>query len=281
MKKQLLILLVLIMGLNSYSQVSLEKGYFINNDGTKTECLIKNLDWKHNPTGFQYKINKNDRLKKISIESVKEFAISNILKYVRFSGKIDKSSEIVNEIGRSRDPEFIEDQVFLKVLLEGNANLYIYEEELITKFFYKYDNNKIEQLLYKKYLTTDKKTKKKSKYNYGDKLGENNTFRQQLWNNLKCETITMRNIENVIYKKQNLKKIFKKHYECSNVKFIDYEKIKKKNSDLFNLNIRPGLNLTSLNIKNGWTKREINFDNSLVFRFGIEAEFLLPFNNNK
>lgn len=281
MKKQLLILLVLIMGLNSYSQISFEKGYFINNDGIKTECLIKNLDWKYNPSSFHFKINKNDTPKNNSIESVKEFAISNDTKYVRFKGKIDKSSEIVNEMGRSRDPEFVDGQIFLRFLLEGSANLYIYEEDQLTKYFYKYGESKIEQLLYKRYLTTDEKTKKRSDYNFADKLGENNTFKQQLWNNLKCENISLQNIENVKYKKYDLKRIFKKYLECQNSKYIDFEKRKKKNSDLFNLNIRPGLNISGLNINNALSKREINFDKISGIRFGIEAEFILPFYNNK
>ena len=55
MKKQLLILLIFISTFNSYAQTSFEKGYFINNEGQKTDCLIKNIDWKDNPTEIKFK----------------------------------------------------------------------------------------------------------------------------------------------------------------------------------------------------------------------------------
>jgi len=40
----------------SYSQISFEKGYFINNTNQRISCYIKNSDWKNNPTEFVYKI---------------------------------------------------------------------------------------------------------------------------------------------------------------------------------------------------------------------------------
>ena len=45
MKTQLLILLITILSFNCYSQIKYQKGYYINNDGQKTDCLIKNVDW--------------------------------------------------------------------------------------------------------------------------------------------------------------------------------------------------------------------------------------------
>ena len=50
MKKNLLLLLVSILTVNVYSQISLEEGYYIDNSNQKINCLIKNLDWKNNPT---------------------------------------------------------------------------------------------------------------------------------------------------------------------------------------------------------------------------------------
>ena len=51
---------------------------------------------------------------------------------------------------------------------------------------------------------------------------------------------------------------------------------------MFNLSIRPGFNSSSLSIQNSASSsRNTDFDNEFGFRFGIEAEFIMPFNKNK
>lgn len=115
MKKQLLFLLTIILSFNCYSQISFEKGYYINNSYQKTNCLIKNIDWKNNPTEFKYKLFENSESKKTSIKSVKEFCIDNISKYVRRIVNIDRSSEIMDDLNNDKNPTFKEEKLFLKV----------------------------------------------------------------------------------------------------------------------------------------------------------------------
>lgn len=68
--------------------------------------------------------------------------------------------------------------------------------------------------------------------------------------------------------------------ECNNQVFINFESKQKK--DLFNLNIRPGFNNSSFSTQNGITSSSnVDFDNEFGFRFGIEAEFIIPVNKNK
>ena len=81
MKKQLLFCIVALIGINCYSQISFEKGYYINNSNQKVNCLIKNYDWKNNPIDFEYKILETDQEKKASLKSIKEFGIYNISIY--------------------------------------------------------------------------------------------------------------------------------------------------------------------------------------------------------
>ena len=65
---------------------------------------------------------------------------------------------------------------------------------------------------------------------------------------------------------------------------VNYNQVNEKR-DLFNLNIRPGLNFSSFetvlssyyNVDDEVTK----FNRKAAFRIGLEAEFLLPFNKNK
>ncbi len=92
MKKQSLLLLLMIISLTSYAQIKFEQGYFIDNNGTKTECLIKNVDWHDNPSQIEYKISEDDEARMGYIRNIKEFAVSD-LKYVKATVNIDISSE--------------------------------------------------------------------------------------------------------------------------------------------------------------------------------------------
>ena len=74
-----------MLSFNSYSQISFEKGYYIDNDNKKINCLIKNIDWMNNPTEFEYKLPENDNSKRITIRSVKEFGVYNSSKYILIS----------------------------------------------------------------------------------------------------------------------------------------------------------------------------------------------------
>ena len=276
MKKQLLLLLTAIISFNGYSQISFEKGYYINNSEQKTDCLIKNLDWKNNPTNFEYKISENSESLNANIESVKEFGIYNNSKYVRKTVKIDKSVEDLENLSTERNPVFVEEQLFLKVLVEGNTNLYSYESRSLQRFFYNKDNSNIEQLVYKKYLIPNNGTTD----NPNNSIGENVLYKQQLWSNLKCPTIEMDKIDQLNYEKNSLINFFIEYNKCNNLDFINYEGLVKK--DLFNLTLRIHINNSSLSIQNSSDDDlDTDFGNKLGFGFGVEAEYILPYNKNK
>lgn len=268
MKKQLLFLLITVLSFNCYSQISFEKGYYIDNSNQTTNCLIKNIDWKNNPTEFEYKLSENSESKKASIKLIKEFGIDNVSKYIRSNVNIDRSSEKFNQLSNHRKPIFKEEELFLKVVVEGKANLYLFEDGNLIRYFYNTEDTVIEQLVFKSYKTS----------NY--KIGKNNSFKNQLWNNLKCPDFKISKVENLDYQKNDLINFFVEYNECNGEKSIIYEKKQKK--DLFNLSVRPGFNSSSLSIQNSVSSsRDTDFDNEFGFRFGIEVEFIMPFNANK
>jgi len=268
MKKNLLTLFLTIITINCYSQISFEKGHFIDNNNQKVDCLIKNSDWLNNPTEFEYKLSENSEVKILNITSVKEFEIHEISKYVRHTVNIDKSTENFNLMTNNRNPEFAEEELFLKVLVEGVASLYFYGEGNLKRFFYNIEGTNIEQLIYKSYRTND------------DKLGKNIQYKQQLWNNLKCSSVELGKIESLEYKKNSLVKFFVQFNSCNNSNFINFEKNGER--DLFNLTIRPRLNSSSLTIQNKISNNfDTDFGNKFGFGLGIEVEFVLPFNKSK
>lgn len=268
MRKQLLLIaLFTILCAESYSQIIFENGYFIDESNNKIECLIKNVDWKNNPTEFEYKFSQNDTVHKATFKTVKEFGIYNVSKYIRAKTNIDKSSEQIDKMSSERNPNFQEELLFLKVLIEGKASLFLYIDGNLTRFFYKLNDSEIQQLVYKRYLIDDT-------------ILENNSFKQELFLKLKCEEIVLNDIKNLRYSNRDLEKLFIKYNKCTGSDYINYKT--KQNKDLFNLTFRPSLNYSSLEIQNSVLGfNDIDFRNKLGIRFGIEAEFILPFNKNK
>jgi len=268
MKNKLLFLLIAILSLNCYSQISFEKGYYINNSNQKTDCLIKNIDWKNNPTEFKYRLSENSEPKDITIKTVKEFGVYNISKYIRRTVNIDRSSKITMKLSTDKKPVFKEEELFLRVLVESKYNLYEYVDGIVSRYFYSKENSAIEQLVFKKYKTID------------NKIGENNRFRQQLWVDLKCENFKKSKIKSLGYNKNDLVQFFTDYNECHNRELTYFEPKPKR--DLFNLTFRPRLNSSSLSIQNSiYKSRNTDFENKTGFEFGLEFEFILPYNKNK
>ncbi len=266
-KKLLVIALITISCVGSYSQIIFENGYFINESNNKIECLIKNIDWKKNPTEIEYKLSQNDTVQIASIQTVKEFGIYNVSKYIRAITNIDRSSDQIDKMNSERNPNFREELLFLKVLIEGQASLFLYIDGNLTRLFYKLNDSEIHQLVYKRYLINDK-------------ISENSYFKQQLFLQLKCEEIGLNDIERIRYSKRDLEKLFIKYNECISSNYVNYEPKQKK--DLFNLTIRPGINYSSLEIQNSMTGlKDTDFGGNIGIRFGIETEFILPYNKNK
>ena len=112
MKKEILILLTAILSLNCYSQISFEKGYFINNNEEKINCLIKTVDWNNNPSEIEYKLSEKDIVKTVTAEFVKEFSIDNNSKYITAKVNIDRSGNTLNKLNEKRNPIFNEVKIF-------------------------------------------------------------------------------------------------------------------------------------------------------------------------
>ncbi len=88
--------------MNGYSQISFEKGYYIDNSKQKTECLIKNIDWKNNPTTIEFKLSENGETFPADIKTIEEFGIYNVSKYIRNIVKIDNSSDNIERLSNEK-----------------------------------------------------------------------------------------------------------------------------------------------------------------------------------
>lgn len=270
MRKICTAIAILIFTANTYAQIIYEKGYYITNADEKIDCLIKNVDWENNPTDIDYKINENSEKKNITINKIKEFGIYDISKFVRANVAIDRSSNSLNKMSYKKEPVFKDELLFLKVLVEGESNLYEYVDRNLYRYFIKTEEIDLEQLIYKEYLTGQ------------SKILKNLGYKSQLWKYLKCSTFSIKTVEKINYKRRDLVSFFIAYNTCNDHTYETYSKKQKR--DFFNLSIRPGINSSSLSIDNFTTSNPIvtaDFDTETSYRFGIEAEFILPFNKNK
>ncbi len=268
MKKNILNLFFLLLCITSYSQINFEKGYFITNSGDKKECLIKNKDWKNNPDFIEYKFSQEDEAKTIKIDEIKEFSIENQSKYIRKNIDMDRLAGNDVLINGDRTSEIKNETIFLKCLIQGKANFYIYTDANFFAYFFDVNGSKTEQLIFKKSFT-----------DRGVQFF--NQYKQQIQNALQCETITKNDINKLVFKLESLYNIFLKYNMCSNPdEMVNYTAKKKK--DFFNLRIRPGVVFQNAKFySTSDVTSEVNFDNRATLTIGAEMEFIMPFNNNK
>ena len=266
MKHRFLIFLLLFICINSSAQIKFEKGYFIDTSSQRTECLIKNIDWKNNPVEFQYKISETDEARMADIKTVTEFGIYDFSKYIRADVKIDRSPSEIEDLTGNSQPQFLQEQLFLKVLVEGPASLYLYREKNLGRFFYKTENSPIEQLVYKEYLDAN------------GNVRANNSFRSQLASKVICANSGSKPTTYLNYSQSEFIKYFRSYNECKGG-VVAVENINKKR-DFINLKIASGMDYSSLKYYSLYSS-DFDFGKKLNFRVGLEAEFVLPFNKNK
>lgn len=263
--KLLMLACLAMISLTCSAQIVFEKGYFIDQSGNRVDCLIKNVDWRSNPSAFDYRTSMAADPVRMPVETVREFGINMGYKYLSRIIDIDRSSNMINDLSVHRAPKFQKDTIFLKTLVEGKANLYQYIDGNLERYFYSVDGSDIKQLVYKRFRGSN------------NNINVNNQFRQQLWNELKCGAISSGSIDDLDYKKQDMVSFFIKYNKCHGQSFVNYE-VKQKR-DLFNLWIRPRLNSSSLKIVNSaLSTRNTDFGNKIGFGIGVEAEYILPFN---
>lgn len=280
--KILLTLAFVSLTIIANGQIRYEKGYYIDNNNLKTECLIRNVDWAYNPEYIDVKENKSAVKERKDISQIKEFGIGKLHKYIRNTIAIDMSSDELddNEISNNPEPEWEKRTVFLKVIVEGNACLYIYETEKMIRFFYSVLNGEIEQLVHKRY----KRKMNVSEYDPQKEISYfwNSSFQTMLYSAVNCMQEPRSTFENMSYTVMSLKKVFLQHNACISSNGNTYVIPKDKKS--FLPKIFAGVSLSSYKLGTTSFYPEVGgvaFGTRASFIVGTELEVVLPFNNNK
>ena len=270
MKNTLFLILIFLVSLSSYAQIRFEPGYIINNSGNRTEVLIKNVDWRQNPYRIEYRLSENAEVQKADISDYKEFRVDGYPKYERHVVNIDRSSDNVKSLSLQRGAEFVEETIFLKTLIEGDASLYEYVGSDIERYFYTVNDAAVKQLIFKQYQV-------------GNQRGKNNQFRQQPFNDLKCGDLNEKDVARLDYRKSDLTKYFKRYNACTGSGSVSFEEEAGKGE--FFLKVKAGVNYSILEVYKDanmyQSGRNANFDRTVNPRVGVEGEYVMPFNKNK
>ena len=277
MKRCLLSLYTIVaMSLLPFSiiaQTKFESGYFVDKQGNRTECLIRNDDWLRSPKTIRYKSNAGSDQLSIDIRDLKEFGVPGT-QFVCTEVRMDTSSQDTKTLTTVRAPMWDSRYVAMKVLVDGKAKLYHYDDKKILLFFYSVDNSPLEQLEYKSYLHY---MEREAYY----KVGQNLTYINQLKEKVSCgEVFTKYAINKFKYRSDFLTDYFGRYNKCSGGDQTTTQEVRQKKTR-FHLKLTPGINFGSAKVQHTYSTNGKYSDVTPAFRIGADAEIVLPFKNNK
>lgn len=257
--KFLITTLLFFSFINLFAQNNFFEGYYIDNRNEKIKGYILNENFIKLPDYIEFKKNEKSVVEKISTKKIKAFEIDKKIKFIKKNVSLQQSSNKTNELTNYRNPDLKTENVFLKVLVEGKANLYMNNDQDKIKFFLQVDEDSIIPLIYKRY------------YIKNNQIAENNQYKQDLMFRVSCESLSDKDFNLTNYNQKGLSKLVQKYNTCKNANQFIYEKPKYFS---FNLGLRLGILNQKFEITN--TVRDefsSDFGSSLNYRFGFELEF--------
>ncbi len=275
MNSKYIILSIFFSGVTLFSvaQMKFVDGYIVTNNHKKSDCLIRNSGNAESLMNFEYKLNGNKKIERIELAKIEEFGIENELKCVRALIKIDVSTDRITQLKDTiKSPEWEEGHAYLKILVAGNlASLYSYFDEGKTHFFYSIGNSSIEPLFYKE-----------SRVEITPGIVQqnliNNTYQNQLRQYLSCSDPDK--VNKISYTKKDLIQYFIDYHICKVSDFVvPKNSLIKKGS--FRLKVGTSVNRIKMEAQDFSDASKIAFSPENSLGFGVEAEYLLPFNNYK
>lgn len=199
MKKFFAFLALLCFSAGFTQEVS---GYYISLGGTRVEGYFKKTNYS-DTRRLEFKEKELDPFQRLPLEIVSEYGMEG-LKFVKATVDVDVTGGSTAGLGSDKDPAFEKRTVFLEVLVESNASLYVLAEGSNNRFFYaiKDKNIKIKQLVYKKYL-------------YNGYAVENMLYKQQLAIDVICPKDDASKYVKLQYAKSSLVSLFQEYNRCT------------------------------------------------------------------
>lgn len=149
MKRKFSLIIGILISLGTVSaQVVFKPGYVVDNQGVRTECLIKDYGWLYSPEKIVYKLSEDSAEITATVPEISAFGVQGA-DFIRREVNVDTSPLSVDNLSLNRMPEYEKRTVFLKVLHNGDISLYEYYNER-PLYFYEMGGVTV-PLVYKKY----------------------------------------------------------------------------------------------------------------------------------
>jgi hypothetical protein len=241
----------------AYSQD--QKGYYIISGGQRIDGYFKTSNFFEEQT-LQFRDLDGTEYKSIPLANVIEYGINDQYKFQQHLVNVDNSKMSGKNISTQYKPEYIKRNLFLNVVVQGDASLFsaIYNGE--TKYFYSVRSKNIQptQLIYKNY-SSDNVT-----------IKQNNSFRQELFEYVKCENDGIHSFA-ISYTKKDLITIFERYNTCHHQQYNIYtnngsDEVKVK----FTVFAGPNLSTLSVSGSSSETSSKVGVG------FGGELAFIMP-----
>ena len=277
-----LLYFLLLTSTIGFSQITFEKGYFINSNNEKINCFIKNLDWVNSPTHIYYKVTEDEETLKIETDSLIEFGIGTKIKFIKRQIEIDDIENKTNKFYLHKTYKVSKQTSFLKVLIEGEANLYKYESNTQFKYYFSKSNDSIIPLIYYQYI--DEYVKDGIILEVGKRIRTVEPFKKMLYENLSCNELELTDFLKLKYQEKPLKDIFLKFNMHHDSPFTEYRTFDNKAKWVFTPRIGLMNNTIDIAFQNN---KSINYpktdytENITNPSLSLEIEYLMPFNKNK
>ncbi|GLR15811.1 hypothetical protein [Portibacter lacus] len=263
LKKGLLQICFLLFSIVVIGQVKFEPGYYIKESGEKIEGYILNIDWKNNPTSFNFKETAEGDDVEISIEDALEYGVDGFSAYQRHVVKVDQSLNNRTGLSSERNPNYKEETLFLKILVDSNIGLLKYESNQYVRFFYREGKNVPVQLIYKKYYKTS------------DRIAENVDFQQQIKNLAGQTFMSASKVNSLKYTEKSLVQVFKDINVGQGAEYTSYSSERVHLIPIYSFVV--GSRYLNNEIKNSSSNFKGTAAASLSYLLGGEVKIVLPF----
>ncbi|MFP9113240.1 hypothetical protein ACLI1A_04820 [Flavobacterium sp. RHBU_3] len=271
--KKLLMALLLMPCFSIFAQIKFEQGYIVNNEGVKTECLVKNRDWHQTPESFEYKVSENAAVEKATTENTLEISVGNQT-FRKYTVNIDRSSDAVAYLTTSSDPVYQREKVFLKVMVAAPVSLYKYYDGEMLRYFYSTpDMEGPQQLICKMYRGKVDREDNKILYN--------KTYKSTLQKLMRDKIVDATVFKDLDYKDKDLVKLFNSYNGITADKSSVAENEEKSRGKI-HLKVTAGALLASLKADFAtYADEEFDSGSKAIAVMGAEVEWILPINKNK
>ncbi len=253
-------------------QTSYQPGFFVDNQGNRTEGFVFNQDWRRNPTWFYFKATDDSPSQRMEMHGVSEFGVYNFFRYVRATVDCDTSPIEFQNLSAEADPVWASGTFFLKVEVEGPASLYSLQGNSFL-FFFSTADNPITQLVYQQYHVGSDAAARI--------VASNRSFFRQPYSYVNCNNHDVSCFHQLDYSISQLSRVFEEHNNCLGEGSIVYSNLSNKKRKVFSLLASAGFIHPSVTVNHPFSQaRTADFGSQTSLSFKVEGEFLLPFHVN-